>query len=133
MKRRKNGGGPALLRRVGYESFAAALLCLPIVLHVFVVPSSSSVAESGRWSTGAYLVALLLFTYRLTHSVLSSILDEFDLSASVASFLGLLSTTAGDITKSNQSPHADSQLTATASASKGIIVTDFWAAHAARR
>jgi len=133
MKRRKNGGGAALLRHVGYESFTAALLCLPIALYVFVVPSSSSVTESDRWSTGAYLVALLLFTYRLTHSVLSSISDEFDLSASVASFLGLLSGTADDITKSNQSPDADLQLTATTSGSKGISVTDFWAAHAARR
>jgi ABC-type uncharacterized transport system ATPase subunit len=59
--------------------------------------------------------------------------DEFKLTSSVDSFLGLLSATAAELSMSNQAPQGDLQLAAQASPDKGISITDFWAAHAQRR
>ena len=127
----RGGAGP-LFRRVAYEAFSLALLCLPIALFVVIAPSTS-VDTSERWNSGSRLVSLLLVVYAIARRSLSSMADEFRLTAAVDSFLKLLSATAAELTKSNQTPQADLQLAAQASPDKGITVSDFWAAHAQRR
>ena len=129
---RNRGGAGPFFRRVAYEASVLALLCLPVALFVVISPSVS-VDASERWNTGSRLVSLLLVTFSIARRSLSSMADEFMLTSAVDSFLKLLSATAAELTKSNQEPQADLQLAAQASPDKGIIVSDFWAAHAQRR
>jgi len=122
--------GVALLQRAAFESLVAIILCLPIVLYTFVVPSISD--SSTRWSTGLQLGAILSFAFGLFRNALLKISHGNKFETHVASFLGGLDGVVTEILKANKSQQADLQVAAAASPTKGIRVTDFWVAHSAQ-
>ena len=133
-----------LLRNAMYFVSSSILLSIPLVIYFCVFAlvqgddhiSWRSVSNDG-WVSLINLVSLLYFTHRNTGFAAhqSIIAADSRLKRSLSAFFTKLTQTAGELQKisAESSAGADFQAMMTASPTKGLVVSDFWAAHSARK
>jgi len=89
-----------------------------------------------NWDECVHIGLLLLFTQKISTNAISKVIDLSRGNLLVVSFLDSLAVTVDEINRLKQNhgnPKADLQMSANSSASKGILVSDLWAAHTSRR
>ena len=136
----------SLLRNALYFVSTSLLLSSPLVIYfcVFALVQGSegsqlswkSISDDG-WASLLNLASLLFFTHlnagnAAHHSIIAT---DSRLQRSVTAFFAKLAETAGELQKlsAESSAGADFQAMMTASPTKGLVVTDFWAAHSSRK
>lgn len=136
----------SLLRNALYFLSSSILLSIPLIAYfcVFALVQGNdgsklswrAVTDDG-WVALLNLATLLLFAHLNTtkaahHSIVAA---DSRLKDSVVSFFSKLTATASELQKlsAESSAGADFQAMMTASPTKGLVVSDFWAAHSSRK
>jgi ABC-type multidrug transport system fused ATPase/permease subunit len=136
----------SLLRNALYFLSSSILLSIPLIAYfcVFALVQGNdgsklswrAVTDDG-WVALLNLATLLLFAHLNTakaahHSIVAA---DSRLKHSVVSFFSKLTATASELQKlsAESSAGADFQAMMTASPTKGLVVSDFWAAHSSRK
>ena len=116
-----------VMQKLGYMILISLLLTIPVVLHCIIL-------SDGNQFNFLSEVVLLMYLYGITTRALFTGLKSSKDSAVVGAFMRQLSSTINEVKSSMmRNPHADLHLTANASPTKGISVSDLWAAHVAKR
>jgi ABC-type multidrug transport system fused ATPase/permease subunit len=136
----------SLLKNALYFLSSSILLSIPLIAYfcVFALVQGNygsklswrAVTDDG-WVALLNLATLLLFAHLNTtkaahHSIVAA---DSRLKHSVVSFFSKLTATASELQKlsAESSAGADFQAMMTASPTKGLVVSDFWAAHSSRK
>lgn len=136
----------SLLRNALYFLSSSILLSIPLIAYFCALAlvqgndgsklSWRAVTDDG-WVALLNLATLLLFAHLNTtkaahHSIVAA---DSRLKHSVVSFFSKLTATASELQKlsAESSAGADFQAMMTASPTKGLVVSDFWAAHSSRK
>lgn len=136
----------SLLRNAMYFVSSSLLLSIPLIVYycVFALVQGSegskisweSVPDDG-WVSLLNLASLLYFTHlnagkAAQHSIIAT---DSRLKRSVSAFFSKLAETARELQRisAESSTGADFQAMMTASPTKGLVVSDFWAAHSSRK
>jgi ABC-type multidrug transport system fused ATPase/permease subunit len=122
------------LRLVGYGALTAMIASLPLVLH-HILGMSSDLTTPGPIHVHSVVDSsvLLAFAVFLTWNAMGHLIVASDALPSAVSFLKSLSGTVEEFAQSQQSSQMSLQWHATVSPTKGLAVTDLWAAHTAKR
>jgi hypothetical protein len=122
------------LRQAGYGVLIALLLSLPVLVRTAVGISESIISSHSifQWDSALDVTTLLLFTLHMSWRAMRYIVESMDSRPSVHGFLKDVSTTMDEVSILRKS-HMDLQLVAAISPTKGLAVSDLWAAHAAKR
>ncbi len=124
----------SMLRLLGYGLLSVALAAFPILLHHMLGLSSDLVPP--RIIQVDSLVdssLLLLFVLSLTWKAMRQLVCVSDAGPVAVSFLSSLDGTVNEVIQSQQASQMNLQLVASISPTKGLTVTDLWAAHTAKR
>merc|ERR1719296_113178 len=140
-----------LLRKMLYSTTSFVLLSVPLAMYLYLFASSSpaefdgggyigsitkAIPESG-WASLLELATLLTFAHlrAMTAANVAIEANELRLGRTVTSFFRKLASTVSELENlaAQSSAGADFQAMLTASPTKGIVVSDLWAAHASRR
>ncbi len=128
-----------LLKKCLYSISTFIILSVPLTMYIYILKPSDAangIGESG-WVSLLELAALLAFAHFRTGDAVRDVIKTNDimLGSSVTYFFQKLLETVTEMKKlaSESSLGADFQAMLTASPTKGITVTDFWAAHSSRR
>mmetsp|Transcript_30898 Transcript_30898/g.62477 ORF Transcript_30898/g.62477 Transcript_30898/m.62477 type:complete len:1340 (+) Transcript_30898:115-4134(+) len=136
----------SILRNAMYFLSSSVLLSIPLVVYFCVFAlvqgdegsriSWQSVSDDG-WASLLNLASLLFFTHlnagnAAHHAIIAA---DSRLKGSVTAFFRKLAETAGELQRlsAESSAGADFQAMMTASPTKGLVVSDFWAAHSSRK
>ncbi|KAK1732863.1 hypothetical protein QTG54_016401 [Skeletonema marinoi] len=136
----------SILRNAMYFLSSSVLLSIPLVVYFCVFAlvqgdegsriSWQSVSDDG-WVSLLNLASLLFFTHlnagnAAHHAIIAA---DSRLKGSVTAFFKKLAETAGELQRlsAESSAGADFQAMMTASPTKGLVVSDFWAAHSSRK
>lgn len=129
-----------ILKKVLYSSSAFAILSVPLAAYIYLLKPSDAVTNGigvHGWVSLLELATLLAFAYLRTGDAMRDVTkaNNLMLGSSVTYFFQKLLDTVTEVKKlaSESSSGADFQAMLTASPTKGITVTDFWAAHSSRR
>ena len=129
-----------ILKKVLYSSSAFAILSVPLAVYIYLLKPSDAVTNGigvHGWVSLLELATLLAFAYLRTGDAMRDVTkaNNLMLGSSVTYFFQKLLDTVTEVKKlaSESSSGADFQAMLTASPTKGITVTDFWAAHSSRR
>ena len=136
----------SLLRNAMYFVSSSLLLSIPLIIYfgVFALVQGSegskiswkSVSDNG-WVSLLNLASLLFFTHMNAGNAVrySIIATDSRLKRSVSAFFSKLAETASELQRlsADSSAGADFQAMMTASPTKGLVVSDFWAAHSSRK
>ena len=127
------------LRKIILYTFSNLLSAIPLLVH-FVVSSgitSMSIVELNwkkiDWVIICCMAVLMVRTRGLaSEAVKASSALVHDLP-SIVSFKNALTSTFDEVNAGKINPQADLQLTATASSTEGLVVSNLWAAHVSKR
>mmetsp|Transcript_27714 Transcript_27714/g.50350 ORF Transcript_27714/g.50350 Transcript_27714/m.50350 type:complete len:955 (-) Transcript_27714:34-2898(-) len=121
------------VKHLAYLILASILLASPLILHI-LIPTDASLTDVGPYGQNFVNMACVLFyTFWLVQGSLSHIGDNSIFQPMVMSFLQSLSRCVQEVTAAQKSRQPDLQLTASRSPTKGLVVSDLWAAHATKR
>ena len=107
---------------------AGITLSLPLELH-FVY----GIEANKQFSYVSQISLVLLSAFILTKRAINWTMTTPVGAPVMIAFVASLSKAIDELLSTRKSPHVDLRLTATASPTKGIVVTDLWAAHSAKR
>jgi len=122
-----------IFRKLGYSIFYSALVLLPIVTHIVLNDRGIVDVSAVNWDKCVHVGLLLLFTQKISTNAMSKVIESSKGNAPVVSFLNSLAVTVDEINRLKQNPKADLRMSANSSSSKGILVSDLWAAHTSKR
>lgn len=127
------------LMKFGLHILSNLLCFIPLLVH-FVISSgitSTPIVELNwneiDWTTISCMALLMVRTKGLASEALKSSSAMFDDLPSIVSFKNALTSTFHEVNAGNTNPQADLRLTASASTSEGVVVSNLWAAHVSRR
>lgn len=122
------------LRLLGYGALSAVLAIFPLLLHHLLGMSSSlATPDLIRVDSLVDSSILLLFVLTLTWKAMSRLISVSDTGPTAVDFLSSLGGTVNDVLQSQKAASMKLQLSASISPSKGLTITDLWAAHTAKR
>ena len=135
-KRSRNEDFSQMLTKVLYSTSSLIILSAPLAIYIFCFASIHS-SDGTNWVPLLELASLLAFTHlRAAHAIKDAIQCNIQLGqSSVNAFFQKLAEAEAELRKlaSESSSGADLQAMLTASPTKGITVSDLWAAHSSRR
>jgi ABC-type protease/lipase transport system fused ATPase/permease subunit len=122
------------LRLVGYGALTTIVASLPLVLH-HILGMSSDLTTQGPIHVHSVVDSsvLLAFAVFLTWNAMGHLIVASDARPSAVGFLKSLRGTVEEFAHSQQSSQMPLQFHAAVSPTKGLTVTDLWAAHTAKR
>mmetsp|Transcript_25491 Transcript_25491/g.38133 ORF Transcript_25491/g.38133 Transcript_25491/m.38133 type:complete len:905 (+) Transcript_25491:327-3041(+) len=116
-----------VVQKLGYVILISFLLTMPVVLHLII-------QSDGAQFNFLSQVLLLIYLHDITRKAVFTGLKASKDSSVVSAFTRQLLSTVNEVKSSMmRNPHNDLHLTATASPTKGISVSDLWAAHVTKR
>lgn len=115
------------IRKLIYRIICGALALAPLFGHIFISFLNDKAIDVGNFC-GIALV--LLFAYNLAMKSLFTTIDSSRYLSQIAPFLKVLSNTVQEVEASNIQ---SSRMTQVSSPSKGIVISDLWAAHKSKR
>ena len=124
----------SMLRLLAYGAASVVLAAFPLLLH-HVLGMSSALVAPGLIQADSVVDAsiLLVFVLSLTWKAMGQLVGVSNAGPPAISFLSSLDGTVNEVLMSQQPSQMNLQLAASISPTKGLTVTDLWAAHTAKR
>lgn len=114
------------LRKFAYNTICAVLTLVPILVHVFIAMVNESNIDLEQFSG---IILALLFTNNIAKKTIFAAIESTRNLTKVAPFLKVLSDTTQEV----ESKKGGTSTRTSSSPGKGLVISDLWAAHSAKR
>lgn len=124
----------SMFRLLAYGTVSLILAAFPLFLHN-VLGMASTLVPPRLVQVDSLLDSsiLLLFVLSLTWKTMGQLIGVSDTNPAAVSFLSSLDGIVDEVSRSQEPAHINLQQTASISPTKGLVITDLWAAHTAKR
>ena len=124
----------SMFRLLAYGTVSVILASVPLLLHN-VLGMASTFVPPRLVQVDSLLDSsiLLLFVLSLTWKAMGQLIGVSDTNPAAVSFLSSLDSTVDELSRAQQPSQRNLQLAASISPTKGLVITDLWAAHTAKR
>ena len=124
----KSSANNLIIRKLAYSTICGVLTLAPIIAHIFISLMNEIIIDWGQFSG---IILVLLFTKNIARTALFAAIDSTRNLPKVAPFLQVLSNTVKEVEATKRTKLASTRTSS--SPSKGLVISDLWAANVAKR